>query len=248
MLQDIQLAGASTVLALGHKYAVSDMTVRRDLKLLEDEGLITRTHGGAVRRAGAVVEPGYAAKQDQHAAAKARIADYAARELVTDGDIIILEGGTTTTAMARYLKGKRELTVITNGLYTSNELRHLLPSTTVICTGGMLREVSSTFVGPFAERFLREVHAHTVFLSATGMTLEEGFTDPSAVETEVKKAMIEAASRTIMLLDSSKFGARSLTTVLPVDAPHILVTDEGIPEDIAHALRRRGVEMHIVAY
>lgn len=246
ILQDIQVEGVCSIAQLEQKYRVSKMTIRRDLAALEEEGLITRTHGGALRKGAAAIEPGYAAKQELHAQQKARIAEFAARKLVTHGDIIILEGGTTTTAMARYLKGINNLTVITNGLYTTNELRHLLPETTVICTGGMLREVSSTFVGPSAERFFQEVHPNKVFLSATGMTLATGFTDPNVLETQVKKAMISSAEQVIMLLDSSKFGIKSLVTSLPINGIHTLVTDQAAPVDILQHLREQGIQVYTV--
>lgn len=245
MLQDIQFAGSCSNAELGRKYHISAMTVRRDLATLEREGLIVRTHGGALRKAGALVEPAYAAKQEVRAAQKARIAAYAAQHLVDDGDIIFLEGGTTTTAMAHYLRNHVGLTVITNGLYTTNELRHGLPQTTVMCVGGSLRDVSSTFVGPFAERFVSELHAHKVFLSATGLTLEAGYTDPNVHETQVKQAMIAASAQTILLLDGTKIGLRSLTTILPATKAHILVTDDAAPAGLLDELRERGVDVRI---
>lgn len=246
MLHDIQLAGSCTNAELGRKYHISAMTVRRDLAALEHNGLVVRTHGGALRKAGGMVEPAYAAKQEMRAAQKARIAAYAAQHLVEDGDSIFLEGGTTSTAMAHYLGHQRGLTVITNGLYTTNALRHLQPQTTVMCIGGSLREVSSTFVGPLAERFVRELHAHKVFLSATGLTMEAGFTDPNILETQVKQAMIAASAQTIMLLDGTKLGLRSLTTILPAARAHILVTDDLAPPDLLEALRSSGVDVRVV--
>lgn len=246
ILEDLEHNGTRTIRELSEKYSVSEMTIRRDLQLLEGEGHIQRTHGGALRAGSSGVEPRYTAKQRQHAAQKGRIARYAAEQLVADGDVIVLEGGTTVTAMARYLTGKQYLTAVTNGLYTANELRHLLPNATVICTGGILRDVSFTFVGPLPERFFSEFYANKLFLSATGLTLEAGFTDPNMLETQARKAMISSARQVIMLLDSSKFGVQSLTTVLPATGPHILVTDDGAPPEMVHALQRGGVDVRVV--
>jgi DeoR/GlpR family transcriptional regulator of sugar metabolism len=246
ILEDLESSSTRTIRELSQKYSVSEMTIRRDLQLLEQEGQVQRTHGGVLLRGTAAVEPRYAAKQKQHAVQKGRIARYAAEQLVADGDIIVLEGGTTVTAMARYLAGKQYLTAVTNGLYTASELRHLLPHATVICTGGILRDVSFTFVGPLPERFFSEFYANKLFISATGLTLEAGFTDPNMLETQVRKAMIASARQIIMLLDSSKFGVQSLTTVLPAASPHILVTDEGAPPDMVQALGRGGVDVRIV--
>lgn len=246
ILREIQAQGATSIAELSRRYGVSEMTIRRDLQALEDAGQVKRTHGGALRQSEAAIEPRYAAKQELRAAQKAAIAQYAASELVEDGDIVILEGGTTVTAMARYLADKRGLTIVTNGLYTANELRRLMPEATVICCGGVLRDGSFTFVGPAAERFFREMHARTMFLSATGLTLAAGCTDPSMSETQVKTAMIAAAGRLVVLLDSSKLGVTSLVTVAAVEAIDLLVTDEAAPDEVVQSLRARGVEVRTI--
>lgn len=247
ILEDIKKNGVGSITELSQKYGVSEMTIRRDLMVLEEEGHIKRTHGGALSLNSSVVEPRYAAKQKLHASSKESLARYAAEALVEDGDIIILEGGTTVTAMAQYLTNVQNLTVVTNGLYTTNALQPLVPQSTVICTGGILREVSATFVGPVAEQFFREFHANKLFLSATGLTLDAGFTDPSMLETQIKKAMIASADQVIMLLDSNKFGVKSLTTVLQAGQVNILVTDAGAPRDVLQALKTRGVEVYLVS-
>lgn len=248
ILDDIEGDGAISIVDLSRRYRVSEMTIRRDLKLLEDAGHVRRTHGGAVRVAIAAVEPRYAAKQKLNAVHKAGIARYAAAELLGDGDIIILEGGTTATTMARYVAVRPGLTVVTNGLYTSNELRHLLPHATVICTGGMLRDVSCTFVGPTVERFFQEFHADRLFLSGTGLTLAAGLTDPNMLESQVKRAMIGAARQVVILLDSTKFGVQSLTTILHPAAGHIVVTDDAAPAEPVAELRARGVDVRLITH
>ena len=149
--------------------------------------------------------------------------------------------------MARYLIGKAGLTAITNGLYTTNELGRLMPEATVICSGGILRDGSFTFVGPSAEQFFSQIHAQKLFLSATGLTLEAGCTDPSMSETEVKKAMAAAASRLIVLLDSSKFGVLSLATVMRAEDIDVLVTDDQAPPETLRALVARGVDVRVVS-
>jgi DeoR/GlpR family transcriptional regulator of sugar metabolism len=243
ILEHIETGQSGSIALLSKKYRVSEMT---DLKMLAQEGRVQRTHGGAVLVRAAGVEPRYAAKQKVNAALKARIARYAAEQLVDAGDIILLEGGTTITAMAQYLRGKHNLTVVTNGLYTANELRHLLPYATVMCTGGILRDVSFTFVGPSTEAFFQGFHGNKLFISATGLTLEAGFTDPNLLETQVRKTMIGAVDQVIALIDSSKFGVKSLTSVVPADGVDILVTDSGAPEEIVQELRARGVDVRVV--
>lgn len=249
ILQDITQSGAEMVSDLSERYGVSEMTIRRDLIILEEEGAVQRTHGGAVRQGRAVSAPVVAREQREQleAEGKAAIARHAARTLVSDGDIVILEGGTTVAAMVPHLRDRQELTVVTNGLSTASDLQRLLaPSCTVICAGGVLRRESHTFVGPLVERFFREFHANKLFLSATGLTLQAGVTDPNMLETQVKRAMIASATQTFLLLDSSKFGVKSLMTVLTLEELGVLITDEGAPEEMVRALGERGVPLQLV--
>lgn len=250
MLQDIDQIEEGLIPKLSQKYGVSEMTIRRDLKDLEQKGFLVRTFGGAMRLPPLAPENGLLAwhrRKRVGAAQKARIGRYAAHNLVADGDIIILEGGTTAGAMIEHLAGKQDLTVITNGFYTAGALlRWLPPSATILCAGGILQPDTATFVGPVAKRFFRESHAKCLFLSATGLTLEGGAMDPEMLETDVKQAMIASAAEVILLMDSSKFGVRSLMTVLEPAQISLLVTDEGAPDDIVQGLQSRGVEIVIV--
>ncbi len=157
-----------------------------------------------------------------------------------------IEGGTTVTAMAQHLGAHKNLTVVTNGLYTTNALRHHLPHMTVITTGGILRDVAFTFVGPLPETFFREFRGNKLFLSATGLTLDTGLTDPSMLESQVKKTMIAAVAQVVVLMDSSKFGVQSLATVLHPGPSHRLITDSHAPPAMLRSLRERGVDVHVV--
>jgi DeoR/GlpR family transcriptional regulator of sugar metabolism len=251
IINDIDLLDDNIIPRLSQKYGVSEMTIRRDLKVLEETGLIKRTYGGAVRWPLAAAEPTLVARDKRQtlaSAQKLRIARYAAEQLVDRNDIIILEGGTTATAMAPFLGDKEDLTVVTNGLATAEELRRHLPlSATILSTGGILRPESSTCVGPIAERFFREFNANRLFLSASGVTLEDGITDPKMLETQVKRAMIDSARQVIMLIDSSKFGLRSLMRVIEFQEIDLLVTDGDAPEALLAGLRARGVEVVVAS-
>lgn len=249
ILEEIAQLGVGLVPVLSEKYGVSEMTIRRDLKALEEDGHVKRTHGGAMRRMMSVPDGHIIARENRqnlYGMQKAAIARYAAQTLIADGDIITLEGGTTVTAVAQHVTERRDLTVVTNGLETTNELHGSLhASNTIICAGGILRPEASTFVGPVAERFFQEFHANKVFLSATGLTLKTGVTDPSMLETQVKRAMLASASEVVLLLDSSKFGVKSLMTVLGLGQIGILVTDDGCPPEMADGLRALGVDLRI---
>lgn len=245
IIRDIETFGDHIIPRLSQKYGVSEMTIRRDLKALEGDGLIKRTYGGAVRWPGG--EPALVARDSRQVLAieqKVSIARYAARNLVERNDIIILEGGTTATAMVPFLADKDGLTVVTNGVATAEELRRSLPlSAAILSTGGIVRPESSTCVGPVTERFLREVHANRLFLSASGLTVADGFTDPEMLETQVKRAMIAAAREVVMLLDSRKLGVRSLMKVIDFAEVHLLVTDADASPALVEQLRAAGLDV-----
>ena len=250
ILRDITEVDGSLIPKLSEKYAVSEMTIRRDLKALEEKGLIKRTWGGAILWSSARSEPlvlSRERRQRLHMRRKEAIARHAASHWVRDGDILIMEGGTTVTAMAQFLQPYEELTVVTNGLYTADKLqRNLRSNATIICTGGILGPESSTFVGPMTEQFFREFHGQRLFLSATGLTLQAGITDPKMLETQVKRAMIECADEIILLLDSTKFGVKSLMTVLDLDRVSRLITDDRAPAEIVDQLCGRGIAVTVV--
>jgi DeoR/GlpR family transcriptional regulator of sugar metabolism len=136
ILDDIKANRASSVSDLSLKYEVSEMTIRRDLKQLEDQGLITRTHGGAVPNSRALDELQFVQKQGIHEAEKRQIARYAVQHFLSDGDIIIMEGGTTVAGMVAHMDGYRNVTVMTNSLHTLFELQRIAAGNTIISTGG----------------------------------------------------------------------------------------------------------------
>jgi DeoR/GlpR family transcriptional regulator of sugar metabolism len=227
------------------RFGVSPMTIWRDLALLEENNQLRRIRGGAVRvDIAAVVEPMFSNKRALNRAKKTAIARYAAQNFVHDHDIIVLEAGTTVSLMVRYLN-QRNLTVITNGLTTLNEVTPRLPDLNVMSCGGMLREVSLTFVGPQAIQYFQNIRFNTFFVSATGITPKDGLTDPNPLEIQVKQAMADSASKVVALMDSTKFGVRAFSQLLKPEAIHALITDTAAPEDDVKALREIGIDVHI---
>ena len=236
--------GSVTAEELGKRFAVSHMTIYRDLKVLEGDSKLRFVRGGAVRGQTDPSEPIYSSKRRVHKKQKELIAAYAAKHFIQNGDFVILEAGTTASLMVKHLRHKH-LTVMTNGLETVNEAASLLPELTVMCSGGILRDVSHTFVGPQAEQFFREMRCKTLFLGASGLTIEHGITDPNPLEIQVKRAMAESVDQVVLLLDSSKFGLRSTSLLLPVTQIHTLITDAGAPQDDVDGLRALGVDVRI---
>ncbi|MCU0512928.1 MAG: DeoR/GlpR family DNA-binding transcription regulator [Anaerolineae bacterium] len=239
----LQAKGSVNTEDLCEYFKVSQMTIWRDLKVLEDREMIKRVHGGALL-AGQMDEPVYTRKQSVNRAAKERIARYACQHYVHDNQIIIMEAGTTVMAMCRYLT-QRNLTVITNGLGTLNELSQRVPQVQVLSCGGMLRDVGLTFVGPQAEQFFHNVRAHTLFLSATGITLADGICDPNLLEIQIKQSMAASVQQIVLLLDRFKFGVHSLKNILPMHKIDVLITDETLPDDYRAWLEREGVTLKI---
>jgi DeoR/GlpR family transcriptional regulator of sugar metabolism len=242
--EQVQSMGVVTAEDLVSAFNVSQMTVWRDLLALEQEGKVRRVRGGAARLDDSDGEPRYRSKRLINRESKLAIARYAAQNFVDPGDILILEAGTTVGAMIEFLN-KPKLTVMTNGLGNLNDLSIRVPDLTVLSCGGMLRDVALTFVGPQAEEFFRGVRARTLFLSATGLALPEGVTDPNPFEVSIKRVMADSAARVVLLLDSSKFGLRSLTPIVPINRINALVTDAAAPQGVLDELRQLGIEVHI---
>lgn len=241
--------GAATMKELSDHFGVSEMTIRRDLTLLEQEMLVTRSHGGVVynNTGRAAEEPDLATKLADNGDVKDKLAAYAAQRFVHRSSVIILENGTTVSRMADYLGRYDNLTLLTNGLDTLSQLRQFAGKKhTIISCGGMLRDVSGTFVGPVAEEFFARYHADTLFLSALGYSHDEGFTDPNMMDTQVKKAMMSSAEKVVMLLDSSKIGKRFFSTVARLGDIHAFVTDDGITAEDRQLIEENGAELHIV--
>lgn len=231
---------------LGQRFQVSEMTIWRDLKKLETEGLIRRVRGGISKELFTLnVEPQFDAKKKIHNEEKKAIARYAAENFVANGEIIMLEGGTTIAGMVPYLSYER-LTILTNGFKTVMQALPYLSRMNLMICGGILRDVSHTLVGPQAESFFAGFRAQKFFISATALSLESGLTDPNPLEIQVKRAMWHSAEKVILLLDSSKFGKRSLASILPLESIHVLVTNSNAPKEILDHLDRLGIEIHTV--
>jgi DeoR family transcriptional regulator of aga operon len=172
-----------------------------------------------------------------------RIASAAVR-MIREGQVIIQDSGTTTTAIARGCKQFRSLTVITNGTNIAEELAGT--SVEVILTGGTLRKDSFSLVGPLAEESLRQLSADMLFLAVDGFDTQYGVTTPNQLEARVNRVMAKTARRIIVVCDSSKFGRRSLSLIMPTSAVHEAITDKKIGKPHLRALREANIEVTLV--
>jgi DeoR/GlpR family transcriptional regulator of sugar metabolism len=228
ILDRVREDGAVRVADLVRTLGVSDMTVRRDLELLHERGLLEKVHGGATSLVGtALFEPGFAAKSALQQREKEAIAD-AAVTLVEPGMAIAVSAGTTTYALAQRLAHVAGLTVVTNSIPVADVLHQVgQADQTIILTGGM-RTPSDALAGPFAVAALRTVHVDLVFMGVHGMDLRSGFTCPNLLEADTDRSLIEAGRRLVVVADHSKWGVIGISSIARLDQADVLITDSGL--------------------
>lgn len=220
-------AGTNNVSDLADVLGVSEPTARRDLVALEASGQIIRSYGGAItidRAREASLQERENAQQPQKMDIARRAAEY-----VTDGDLVVLDAGTTVGDLARLI-GDLDITVVTNGM---SSLHALMDSSTVdlIVTGGRLRRISRSFVGPDAGAYLRALTGDRVFLSGDGVVADRGICEASIEQASLKTVMINQARHLYVLADASKLGNASANFWSPIDRPWTLITDSSATAD-----------------
>ena len=241
ILESLKRDGRVLVLELAKRFETSQVTIRKDLEVLHAQGLVHRTHGGALPAGeGALEDPTLREKEKLHHKEKLRIAAAAAR-MVQEGQVVILDSGTTTTEIAKALRNFRNLTIVTNAVNIAAELSG--SAIDVILTGGTLRKNSFSLVGPIAEETLHGLNADLLFLGVDGFDVHYGLSTPNLLEAKVNRVMVQVARRKIAVCDSSKFGRRSLSLIVPPAALDEVITDRGIPQSDARALRKAGIEV-----
>jgi len=244
ILDQLTHQGRVLVTELSQQFETSQVTIRKDLEILHARGLIHRTHGGALpAREGALEDPTLREKEKLHRHEKLRIAESAAAK-VKEGQVVILDSGTTTTAIARALRTFQNLTIITNAVNIAAELAGT--AVEVILTGGTLRKNSFSLVGPIAEETLRRLSADQLFLGVDGFDVQYGLSTPNLLEAKVNRVMVEIAKKTTVVCDSSKFGRHSLSLIVPLSAVQEVITDRGTPKSDLRMLKQAGVEITTV--
>lgn len=246
ILDRIREDGAVRVGDLARQLGVSDMTVRRDLELLHNRGLVEKVHGGATALPGsALFEPGFAAKLKLQEREKEAIAE-AAVAFVDPGTAIAISAGTTTYALARRLVDVPGLTVVTNSVPVADVLyRSGRPDQTILLTGGV-RTPSDALVGPFAVSALRTIHVDEVFMGVHGMDPHSGFTTPNLLESETNRALIEAGRRLVVVADNSKWGVIGISSIARLDQADVLITDSGLDPSAHEILSGQVRELVVV--
>jgi DeoR/GlpR family transcriptional regulator of sugar metabolism len=224
---------------------VSEATVRRDLAVLDTEGLVNRTHGGAVLpELSTAFELLYSEKRMLFPDEK-RLIGIEAASMVADGETLILDSGSTTYEIAKNLTGHKNLTIITYDLFIASTISYD-PSTTVIVTGGVKREGFNIVIGPIAEEFLRQVRVNKAFVGVDAVDAVHGVTNATFIEVSIKRLIIESASEVILAADHSKFGKVALAKVCALNQIHHIITDSAVDGAVIQELQRAGVQISVV--
>ncbi len=253
ILDQLEAEGTVKTSQLASLFSVSEVTIRRDLEVLKEEGKLKKVHGGAVANEkdfessyqGDTItfEPSFQQKSEIHREEKEEIGEKAA-SMVKDGSSIFLETGTTTMQIVDHLDAKQGLSVLTNSLNHGLKLSKI-NGLEVLLTGGRLRANTSALVGPIARRSLEEIYVDTLFMGINGITIDQGYTVPTVQEAEMSREVTGIANEVVIVADSSKFGKVSHAKVAEIDGAHAVITDDKVDDSYREAFADIGVELII---
>lgn len=242
ILKLVEQAGAARVAALAGKFGVTEETIRRDLTMLESDGRVTRSHGGAVPAQSERHEVAHHRREIINKEEKNLIAEEALTR-IEPGDTILMDASSSSLFLARLLPD-RPLTVVTNSLLAVQALAdHEAPR--ILCVGGSFNPLTMSFAGPLAEKCLKEYHVNKCFFSCRGVDIERGLTDPSEASARIKQQMLSIADQRILLADHSKFSVRALAVFAGLSAVTEIITDAGIEPGCCEAIRQFGVKVSV---
>ncbi|NJN66388.1 MAG: DeoR/GlpR transcriptional regulator [Chloroflexaceae bacterium] len=240
----VRQQGVVRVQELAELFQVSEVTIRGDLARLEQEGVVIRDRGGAVANNQRTMLIAFEQRKGLHQFAKQRIGQ-AAAQMVSPGDTIIMDAGTTVVEMAKHLTQVAPLTVVTNAINAAAEMgRH--HEQRVLLLGGTVNYDTLSTLGPMVEQGLNDLVVQKLFLAAQSVDRDMGVTDTSPEIAQVKRAMVRVARRVILLADSSKWQRAGFIKVVPFDAIHAVVSDTGLTGDARATLERAGIKVVLV--
>jgi DeoR/GlpR family transcriptional regulator of sugar metabolism len=241
ILKTLQNNRQVTVAELSLRFDVSEVTVRRDLREMAEQGMVRRAHGGAVAAAPAPPEPPVVQRMVQTESCKECIGR-AAAALISDGESVFVGSGSTTTYVARHLTGRKGLTVVTNALTIAIELASA-EGVTIVVTGGMMRDSELSLIGHIAEQSLREVRVDKIIMGMQAISLEEGMTNDYLPEVMTDRTIIEMAPELILVADHTKFGKVASAYVAPIERVTTLITDAQTAPKTLRRLEEMGVRV-----
>ena len=243
ILESLETKKYISVNELSEKLKVSVVTIRKDLTLLEQEGYLHRTHGGASKQIRYVFDQTVTEKETQNVEEKTRIITKAL-DFIKENEFIILSSGTTVNLLAQKLYGFRNLTVLTPSLRVALEVCKN-PNVNTIHLGGEVRKNSTSTIGVLAEETLSNFSCTTLFLGIEGIDLDYGLSSTNVGEAHLNKKMMERVDKTIVLADSSKIHKRGFGFICYVEKIDMLITDSNVDPEFVEELEKRGVEVVI---
>lgn len=244
ILVELEKRGYVRVQDLSQKLKVSEVTIRKDLKVLEERRLLFRNHGSASQVSSVIGDRHIDEKAKVQVEEKSRIAE-AADLLVEKNDRIIIASGTTLFRFAQQLSISDSITVITSSLKVSLTLSYK-PNIQIIQLGGELQTSSASVVGTQSERFLSELTCNKLFISVDGIDMDFGLSTSNLDVAYLNKCMIRAAQEVIVLADSSKFGKRGFGKICDVNAIHRIITDKNAPASAVAQMKQNGIQVDLV--
>lgn len=245
ILATVQARGSVSLREVAELAGISEVTARRDLRMLADQGLVRRTHGGAALTHPLTREPSYVEKATQAAPEKQAIA-LAAAALVGDEDAIALGAGTTTLALARHLTTRQDLTVLTTSLLVCEALLQA-SGVQVLVSGGSLRASTHALVGPMAEQSLQGLYVGTLFVSGNGLSAARGLSTPDVLAAAVDRKLAECAASIVVLADHTKIGVEAVSQTLPCARMDRIITDDQADPEELRRLQEAGVAVTVVS-
>lgn len=244
VLRRIKEDGRVSVAQLSQEFGVSEVTIRIDLQALADRKLIVRTHGGAVAADSRLYELTLTMRRQQQVQEKSRIGE-AGATMVADGDAIILDSSSTALAIAQHLKRRQHLTIVTNSLAVAQEMLDA-PDVTVVMSGGRVRRETASLVGVDGLEMLRKFNIQKGFFGAHGITVDDGLTDVSADEAEVKRKLAEMCRQVVAVLDATKWGKVGLVSFACLDQIQTVISDTHAPAELVEQVRASNTEIILV--
>lgn len=244
ILENLAKNGFIKVIDIAKELDVTPVTIRKDLKYLEEKKLLYRTHGSASPVNPLTSDIDVEEKEKMRKDEKKRIA-IAASKLIEENDSIIIASGSTVHTLAEHITPINHLTVVTASLKASL-LLNTLNNIEIIQLGGTVRKNSSSVIGDYTTQFFEQITCSKLFLGVDGIDIEHGITNSNIEEAMLNKKMIEASLRTIILADSSKFGRRGFGKICNLDRIDVIITDDGISKAMAKSIEEAGIELIIV--
>lgn len=224
IMEKLQNEKKVVVSALSKSFGVSEETIRRDLEKLENEGLVTKSYGGAVLKENTNIDLPFNVRKNRNVEKKLKIADLMA-ERISDGELLMLDASSTAVFIAKKIKDRKNMTIITNSIEITLDLADM-HDWHVLSTGGIVKEGSLALVGPHTDQMIKCFHVDKAIVSCKGLDMEKGFTDSNEMHAETKKTMFTSANEKILAIDSTKFDRISFTKIGDLEDIDLVITDK----------------------